>query len=176
MLETRERYVLHNFPILVDPVAASLEVQLALCRVAPGGGIEQPAPAPVWRQLRRVRVQHDTFPFTLTSRMIHFFGLEDRAADCTFLLAYDSAGVLRYRIDKEEGEFVAHQVPEEINARPVIRHSVRVTFDDPDDAQRFAAMTDMARGGTLRPEGVAFLAELAGRSRETFHTLVARKP
>lgn len=161
-----DRYILSRFPVLTDPLAVALEVQGAF-------GREAPKPS----QLHRVSVGHDTFPFTLTNRMIHFFGLEPAAEDCPFLLVYDAAGTLRYRFDKEDGEFVAKEVPAEIVGGPVIRPSVRVTFDSVEDAKLCAGLCESAaRGDGYEPEAGRTLFALLAKSREARLTAVATAP
>lgn len=177
-LETnKQRYVLHHFPLVVDPVTASLEVQLALCAVLPDGRTERPGPRPVWRQLQRVQVTHASFPFSLNSRMVHFFGMNSKVEDCSFLLAYDSTGTLRYRINREEDEFVAYELSEELNGRPVIKPSIRLTFDDVESAQRFLNLVETLRsGGNIHPEGCDSLKQVIQSSRDVYFTSVAQKP
>lgn len=175
MLETRERYVLTDFPLVADPAAPSLEVSMALCKVLPDGTTERPGPTPTWRQLPRVRVRHDTFPFALDSRMVHFFGVSQQAAECPFLLAYDAAGVLRFRIDREAGEFTAYEVPEEVNGRPELKPSVRVTFDDFEDAQAFLTLVEKLRAG-VRPADADSLSRVLERSFSARFATVAQRP
>lgn len=177
MLEVKERYVLRSFPLVVDPVALSLEVQTSLCKVLADGQTERPGPKPSWRQLQRVSVKHDTFPFALDSSMVHIFGLELRVEDCPFLLVYDAAGVLRYRIDKEDREFVPYRIPEELNGKRVIKPSVRVTFDDPADAQTYLSLVESVRaGGDNHPEVCDFIRQVIQRSAGVVFTSVAQKP
>lgn len=175
-MDTREKYFIQNFPMFIDPVSQSLEVQVALHRIRSNGQIEQ-LTEKKWTQLHRVQVRHDTFPFSLNNDMVHFFGMAPRAEDCPFLMVYDAVGVFRYRIDKDDGEFVPYLVPEEINGRFVVRPSVRVTFDCQEDAQQYLALVEILRdGGDLRPEGFEFLRQIIQRSVEARFTSVARKP
>lgn len=162
MVQMRDRYVIHRFPLVVDPAAVSLEVQLAV-----GGR------GPAWRQLQRVQVRHDTFPFGHDPRMVHFFGPEAVAADCPFLLAYDAAGTLRFRIDRQDGEFVAAPLPEEVNGRAVVGPSVRVTFGDPADAAAFLALVEAFRDGRDDP-GADPLGRVAARATGASFTHAAR--
>jgi hypothetical protein len=165
---TKERYVLQNFPLFLDPAAVSLEIQVA----RPGSETR-----PEWCQLHRVQVRSEMFPFALRSCMVHFFGMEPRAEDCPFLLAYDAVGVLRYRIDKEDDEFTAYALPEELNGRAVLKPSVRVTFDTPDDAQRFLALIESLQAGLALPSNWSHtLQQVLRHGSEARFTTVAQKP
>lgn len=107
--------------------------------------------------------------------MVHLFGPSARPEACPFLLAYDAAGVLRYRIDREDGELVPYEVPEEMNGRPVLKPSVRVTFDDFEDAQRFMTLVEKVRAGERLADPDSLLRALE-RSFVARFTTVAQKP
>lgn len=176
MLEIQERYVLQKFPLLIDPSASSLEVQVSLRPVNPDG-VTGPSVRPAaWTQLGRVRLRHDTLPFSLSTRNVHFFGLSSDPHDCPFMLVYDATGVLRLRVDRlASGEFIPFELPAEVSGLAVTRPSVRLTFDDPADAQAFL---DLVRGSKVSPpdpDWAEALALLASRCREVAHTHVASR-
>ncbi len=84
--------------------------------------------------------------------------------------------MLRYRIDREDGEHVASEVPEEVNGRPVLKPSVRVVFDDFEDAQRFIGVAEAVRSGAASAADVGLMVAALRRSFHVRLTTVAQKP
>ena len=171
----REEYFIQSFPMFIDPVSESLEVQLALYRVESDGKVGQLIDKK-WTQMHRVQVRHDTFPFSPSADMIHFFGMAPRVEDCQLLMVYDATGVFRYRIDKYDGEFVPRVVPEEVNGQSVVKPSIRITFDRLKDAQKYLTIVEVLReGGKLRPEVFKIMRRVIRRSAEVHFISVAKK-
>lgn len=165
-MKTADCYILHRFPTLVDPLSSAVEVH-----VQTGDG----PPAPT--QLHRVVVEHDTFPFTLTSRTTHFFGPEPRPEDCPFLLAYDPAGRLRARFDQAAGDWVQRDLPAEAVGGPVVRPSVRLTFESLRDAEAFLSLVnDMRAAAPPSAAADRTLRELSRGVREAHLIPVATAP
>lgn len=160
------RYSLHRFPLMIDPITASLEVLLQ------AGG------EPVWRQLGRVRPRPETLCFTPDGRMVHFFGPHPKAEDCPFLLVYDATGVLRFLLDAGPDGFEVQELAEEANGRPVpcpsVYPSVRLVFDDAQAAERLAAAADdLAAGRLTEAETASVLARSLSALREVRRAPVA---
>ncbi len=175
MLDTKERYVLQKFPIVVDPLVQSLEVLTTKCVIGAEGRPE-PVASPVWKQLQRVRVSHDTFPFSIPSSMVTFFGPESRPSLCPYMLVYDAAGVLRFRIENHDREFVAHQLPEEINGRVALLPSVRISFSDIARAKQFLAVVEgLQDGQALDTPTLDFLGRLLKASQDAIIATVGKE-
>ncbi len=157
-------YNVSQFPVVIDPLAGGLEVRVA----GPGA-----APA-VWTQLVRSTPAHDSLPFGRGTDMAHFFGPSTVFDECPFLLVYDATGYLRYKLDREDGEFVARSVPEEVTGRRTLKPSVRLTFESEADASAFATVIHGVRSGNpLTPEECQILAEVLHNGEEVRLAAVA---
>ena len=148
MLNTKGRYLLRNFPIVLDPLANVLEVQASFVATDEQGRAEVNPEELKWVQLRKLQVRHDTFSFSLNSSMIHFFGMNVQPERCPFILVYDGVGILRYRLDgTEDGDFEQYPIPAEINGEVILKPTVRISFDNLDDAARYASIIHEMQSG-----------------------------
>jgi hypothetical protein len=151
MLVTK-RYTLVRFPVVVDPVVQVLEVELVELQYDAAGVATRSSRH--WKPLQRLRVSAGTFPFSIDNSMIHFFGLEAKVEHCPFLLIYDALGVLRYKVDRtDDGDYETKRIPEELNGAAVVSPSVRLSFKDMDDANRFLALVQARQEGGAPDEG-----------------------
>lgn len=153
--------LLKNFPVAIEPGADILEVQLEPDTVTPGA-----KNAGSWRHLHRLAVTPDTFPFPVDALSVHFFGPVEEPEDCSFVLIYDANGVWRYIAtrDTESSPWEHTPVPEEVVGRAIKLPSVRLVFDDPDDAQAVLALCKLmlSRGHLTPPETAALVGKLKG--------------
>jgi hypothetical protein len=136
---------LKNFPVTIEPGVAVLEAKL---EPAPGASQSGAGHAVLYR----LDVGPETFPFEIDALSIHFFGPHEDPADCPFVLIYDANGVWRYIATRNTPDSVweVTQVPEEVVGRAVKLPSVRLVFDDPEDARVVLAICKRAAaGGTL---------------------------
>lgn len=156
----RPVYLLDDFPLALDPACHFLEVR---CRVEPPAGESRR----LWMTLNRLRVTTDTFPFRLDLSAVHYFGTHEDPLRCLFILVYDQSGFLRYRLTRDaDGEWGAVQVPEERTGRPVLKPSVRLTFETLEQAQLFLRLAECLRQGGDAVGAGGQLQELLRRVRE----------
>lgn len=147
--------LLKNFPVVIEPGASLLEVQFEPEGAKPGA-----RGSATWRHLHRLEVGPETFPFPVDALSVHFFGPVEDPQDCPFVLVYDANGVWRYIATRatEESPWEHTAVPEEVVGRAIKLPSVRLVFDDPDDAKVVLALCQqMIRNGNLTPPELAAL-------------------
>lgn len=164
-------YVLHDFPIVVDPLVLSLEVRLSVNQADEEEGRH------VWKHLDRVRITSNSFQFVPSTSMIHFFGLAREAQACPFILVYDSSGVIRYRLDQvHKHEFEVLSIPAELNGDVKIDPSVRISFRNVSQANAYADLVNKWRDGSIRPNEVEVFCRLVGESVSSSLSYSARQP
>lgn len=143
---------LKNFPVAIEPGVAVLEANL---EPVPGAG-KAGAGHTV---LHRLEVGPETFPFEIDALSVHFFGPAEDPLDCPFVLIYDANGVWRYIATRatETSPWEHTPVPEGVVGRAIKLPSVRLVFDDPEDARTVLALCKRAvtEGGLTPPELLA---------------------
>lgn len=161
---------LKNFPVAIEPGVAALEARLEPRPGATEGGAGHTV-------LHRLEVGPETFPFEIDALSVHFFGPAEDPEDCPFVLIYDANGVWRYIATRASADapWDRTEVPEEVVGRAIRLPSVRLVFDDPEDARTVLALCKraVAEGGLTPPELLA-LGDRLRRVRDAFVLEVAR--
>lgn len=124
-------YSISEYPLVIDPVTASIEVHVAfeLPTDQPGQGRSG------WRQFVRLTIDgndgHHGLPFVPTAAKVHIFGDADTLAASRLLLVYGHRGginCLLHRNVTHPTIWENYDIPEEFTGYSV-RPSIRLCFD-----------------------------------------------
>lgn len=160
---------LKNFPVAIEPGVAVLEAKLEPVPGASQSGAGHTV-------LYRLDVGPETFPFEIDALSVHFFGPAEDPQDCPFVLIYDANGVWRYIATRaaEDSPWEHTPVPEEVVGRAIKLPSVRLVFDDPEDAMTVLALCKRAVSeGALTPPELKALGDRLRRVRDAIGLGVA---
>lgn len=155
------QFLVKSFPVVIDPLSGCLEIEMRVSDECSSDGF---GPAKHFR-LQRLAVRHDTLPMFSDTSAVHFFGLHAEAERCPFILAYDSSGVIRKRLNwsPQDKTFEVFSIPEEVNGRAVIRSGVRVLFRNSQEASTYYDIVRLAQEGRSCPEHGEVLLKLLSR-------------
>lgn len=153
MITKQPGLILKRFPLVIDPGESLLEV---LARR------EDSEDCSCWMTLYRLEALADSFDFSRTTAMVHFFGDAPSVVDSSLALIYDATGFLRFRVDRDALGFWKDpdRFSEELVGKPVLKPSLRLVFDDPGSARECLRLLRSVHEGEYRAAYGLRLAEL----------------
>ncbi len=173
-------YSISEYPLVIDPVVASIEVHVAfeMPPDQPGAGKGG------WRQFVRLTIEgadgHHGLPFVPTAAKVHIFGDEPTLASSRLLLVYGHRGginCLLHRNMNKPAVWENFEIPEEYTGYAV-KPSLRLCFDTREACVEAMTLFDSLRtahaaGTSLLPDAQK-LAKLLVRNPEMIYAQVLK--
>ena len=127
---------LRDFPLVIEPTVTRLEAKS--CRPAETFDIGELPAKLNWSVLHRISpvdVHQDVEG--LPGDLVHFFGDAPDLAECYFLVAYLSSGVISRLLVINEFGWEHVEFPEEMTGQVVVQPAVRLMFCNEKDREEF---------------------------------------
>jgi hypothetical protein len=144
-----QRFGLKSYPKVVDPAASVLEVQY---KVSEDADTRPDMEKGAWRQFHRLSPikMTEMLPFDLPEAN-NFFGPDEDPEKCLIILAYNTLGVLRYLVTKDqEMDWMWEDFPEEFSGDAVNLPSLRLIFADESKLNAFCLTLNALNISVLR--------------------------
>ncbi len=169
-------YSISEYPLVIDPVTAALEVHVAPCE--PGGAKAG------WRAFVRLQIDgvddHHGLPFVPTPHKCHIFGDENTLAASRLLLVYGHRGGIQCLLHRDASRpknWLQLDIAEEFTGYTV-KPSLRLCFDTPAACHEAMQLIDNLRGayakGTALQPHAEKLAKLLTMNPEMIYAQVLK--